>query len=613
MNATAKFSPGLPQNYSCGCWQGNRQMIEIELNDSYIVSGLFFDQTTRKQWLQSVTVEASGDNVTFLDWGNYSTNNFTESSVILFPFPVHARVFRVTVFNYIHHWLNHTGIPFSAQAIVSAREPFTCGCPMLASGECCPRQNMRVWQDLCFSCMDPNSLNVMMVDGCGICKPGTVERWGKCVAKAGLSPRGGYGFIVGNVLASFPELKNMVNDSRRWTLQMEISNTHGSVHSVFLIDEPMPVHPCGDSVASYCCLEQYYRTHVVLQPFPEDAVNTSVAGLRSCAKKLSALVPNTDHQFYQYDRGRYSLTMSSQGIRAWAKCVKSTTCTGYVGVLFAQPFPNVGRFASHVVYHPVELEFVAPPFMISTAVMPSLKALQVDFHQYGNQSIEAQITGVQFTSNQTTVQWDDSGEMAPATVDDLGYIPIMSSPPAWRALRIQGTAVNGKPIVLSARRPTKTVQHGAITQTQATMVTAGVFYGLGLNSTPAAGDSERIMTLVATSSRVRRLLRLQVSYGSNESTIVLATPRGVIMYPDYVLDMGVACNDVAMTAGQGVLNWLERHTQLLGVRTHFSTFIDRVCAMALDQHNRVFCMVPLAQQGLKRGNVMRFEIVADFG
>jgi hypothetical protein len=591
-------------------------MIEVVLNDSYIVSGLFLDQTTRKQWLQYVAVEASGDNVTFLDWGNYSASNFTEASTILFPFPVNAKIFRITVFNYIHHWLNHTRFPFSAQAIVSTREPFTCGCPMLASGECCPRQNMRVWQDQCFSCMDPYSLNVMMVDGCGICKPGTVERWGKCVAKAGLSPQGGYGFMVGTVLASFPELKNVVNDSRRWTVQMEISNTHGSVHSVFLIDEPMAMHPCGDGIASYCCLLQYYSTHVVLHPFPEEAINTSAVGLRSCAKKLSTLLPNTDHQFYQYDRGRYSLTMSSKGIRTWAQCVKSTTCTGYVGVLFAQPFSDRGRFAPHVIYHPLELQFVAPPFMISTQVPPSLKALNVNFHRYEGNVVKAQVTGVQFRFNHTTVQWDDEvSTTAVVEIDDLGYTAVLpaQTSESWRTLRLQGTTADGKPLVMSARNPSKLMQHSAVARTEATMVTANVFYGLSFNTTPAAGDSERIMTFVATSARVRRLLRLQVSYGRASSATVLATSRGVITYSDFVMDMGVACADVKMTTGGGILHWLERHTQLYGAERQFSVFIDRVCAMALDQRNRVFCMVPLIQQDLKRADVMRFEIMADFG
>jgi hypothetical protein len=582
-------------------------MIEVVLNDSLIVSGLFLEQTTRKQWLRDVTVTASGDNITFLDWGNYSATNWTEASTILFPLPVRARVFRITVFNYIHHWLNHTGFPFSAQAIVATREPFTCGCPMLSSGECCPRQNMRVWQDQCYSCMDPNSLNVMIVDGCGICKPGTVERWGKCVTRAGLSPQGGYGLVVGTVLAEFPELKNVVNDSRRWTVQMEISSLRGSVYSIFLIDEPMPQHPCGDALPSFCCLIRYFQTHVVLMPFADGTINTSAT--QFCAPQLSALVPNTDHQFFQYDRGRYSVSMSSQGIRTWAQCVRSSTCTGYVGVLFAQPFADIGRFSSHIVYHPIELEFVAPPFIVATFVQPSLPALGVSFHRFQDASVQAQITGVQFDMNQSTVQWGDENATTVVNVSDTGYmLPATQTRSEWRMMRIQGTATNGKPLSLAAARPMRMAQHDAVIKTDATMVTADIFYGLSLATNPVPGDSERVMTFVSTSVRVRRLLRLQVRYGMNENFAMLANARGMIMFPDHVIDMGIACQD-----RDSLLVWLERHTELFGARTQFNHFIDRVCALALDEHNRVFCMVPLAQKGLNRNDIVRFEILADFG
>ena len=603
MNVSVKFSPGLPQNDTCGCWSGHSQVLEVVLNESQIVIGLFLDRTTRKTWLKDVAVVASDDNTTFLDWGNYSASNFTEASTILFPFPVRARIFRITVFNYIHHYINHTSFPFSAQAFVSQTEPFACGCPILSSGECCPRQNMRVWEDQCFSCMDNNSLNVMMVDECGICKPGTVERWGKCVAKANLSEQGGFTFNVGTVLSSFPELFNMVNDSRRWTVQLEVSSAH-AVHSIFLIDQPVAEHPCA-LTPSFCCLVPYFQAHTVLLPFPDGTFN---AATLPCADALSALSPTTEHQFQQYDRGRYSVTMSARGIWNWASCVKSSTCTGFIGVLFAQPFAGSQRFLSTVLYRPLEFEFVAPPFMITTAVPPPPPAVGIDFHRrMPDDTLYAMMSGVVFKSN-VTVRWD-YGEGAPLAMGESGTLLLPEATSDWSMLRIQGRTVQGGEVLYAAPKPDAVVVHDAVSKISSAMVTVRVGYGLGLSDAPAPGDSERIITLVVMSQQVRRLKRLVGRFGAN--TTVFTNSKGYLTYPDYVIDMGVEC--ISDSKRALLLPWLEKHTQLYGAQEQFTQFINTVCALALDSHTRVFWMVPLLREPFQRNHAIGFEIQADFG
>jgi hypothetical protein len=603
LNASVKFSPGLPQNDTCGCWAGHNHVIEVSLNESRIVSGLFLDQTTRKTWLKDVAVVASGDNVTFLDWGNYSASNFTEASTILFPLPVRARVFRITVFNYIHHYINHTAFPFSAQAFVSDSEPFSCGCPMLSSGECCPRQNMRVWEDQCFSCMDNNSLNVMMVDECGICKPGTVERWGKCVAKANVSEPGGYTFNVGTVLASFPDLFQKVNDSRRWTVQLEIQASH-AVHSVFLIDQPLAEHPCV-LTPSFCCLVSYYRTHTVVLPFPE---GTFDPGALDCQNEITALAPNTQHQFQQYDRGRYSITMSARGIWDWALCLKSSTCTGFIGVLFAQTFPGSTRFVSQVFYRPLEFEFVAPPFMVTTNIPPPPRAVSVNFRRNSSGAVYAQISGVAFRDNNTAVRWDYGGDNPSTVAGGVLALPA-PEPKNWSALRMEGWTQAHSKVLFAAPRPRAAiVQNGAVTKAVASMVTARIGFGFSMADTPEPGDSNSVMTFVVNSEQVRRLKRLAVRYGSASVLTVLTTAQGAIKYPEYVVDMGIACS----AKKSNVAQWLAARTELIGAERQLAEFINRVCVLALDMHNRVFVMVPL-REVVQRDHPVFFEVQADFG
>ena len=608
MNVSVKFSPGLPQNDTCGCWTGHNQVIEVSLNESQIVSGLFLDQTTRKSWLKDVAVVASGDNITFLNWGNYSASNFTEASTILFPLPVRARVFRITVFNYIHHYLNRTAFPFSVQAFVSESEPFNCGCPMLSSGECCPRQNMRVWEDQCFSCMDNSSLNVMMVDECGICKPGTVERWGKCIAKANMSEQSGYTFNVGTVLASFPELLHTVNDSRRWTVQLEVGSAH-AVHSIFLIDEPLSTHPCT-LTPSFCCLVSYYRTHTVILPFPDETFDPDTL---QCQNEISTLIPNTQHQFQQYDRGRYSITMSARGIRDWALCLKASTCRGYVGVLFAQTFPDSNRFLSQAFYHPLEFEFVAPPFMVTTNIPPPPTAVRVNFRRSNSGVAFAQIAGVSFQNNSASVRWD-YGNALQSTITSNGVMALPSPEPQnWSMLRIEGwTRANGS-ILFAASRPRDAVgQTNVVNKVVASMVTIRLGYGMDMRDEPEPGDSNSIMTFVVNSEQVRRLRRLAVRYGSASALTVLTSTQGAIKYPDYVVDMGIACGDSVKRGN--VAQWLARHTELIGAEKQFASFINKVCSLALDMHNRVFVMVPLPlREVIKRNNAVFFEIQADFG
>ena len=130
--AAVKFSPGLPQNDTCGCWRAaNQTVVNVTLNASWIVSGLLWDND-RGRWLRQVSVRASEDGVVFVGLGNYTYANHTAAAVMLFAAPVRARVFEVSVLRYANHYVNtSTGFALAAPtALVSQTQPFTCACPL---------------------------------------------------------------------------------------------------------------------------------------------------------------------------------------------------------------------------------------------------------------------------------------------------------------------------------------------------------------------------------------------------------------------------------------------------------------------------------------------------
>ena len=182
----AKFSPGLPQNDTCGCWRTN-QTLDIELNASWVVSGLVLG-AGRDRWLRDIAIEASDDNTTFLAWGRYAFRNFTQASAAIFAYPIRARYFRLTVMRYANHHVNVSGFPLNVAALVSQAQPFGCRCPLLSSGACCPFANMTVRNDTCVWCMDPQLITTVVVDGCGRCRPGTFEDGDQCIMRRRPNP-----------------------------------------------------------------------------------------------------------------------------------------------------------------------------------------------------------------------------------------------------------------------------------------------------------------------------------------------------------------------------------------------------------------------------------------
>ncbi|MBV5346100.1 MAG: hypothetical protein JZU63_11620, partial [Rhodoferax sp.] len=283
-----KFSPGLPQNSTCGCWRAPaNQTMDVTLNASWIVSGLIFNSNTRGRWLREIQINASADNVTYINWGTYKAGNFSEAAVAVFAYPIRAQYFRITVLRYANHFINDssTGFPISVSALAGQTQPFGCGCPLLSTGLCCPFQNMTVKNDTCVWCIDPTQISTVVVNGCGRCKPGTFEFQGRCVYRR-----------VSNANNRL-QIDNPESDGVFWTAGLQISRDPRTAVVLFLTKNATFVHPCLSPAANASCIATANSSTYF--PISQEAAYDAPSAL----KRLD--VPVVSDQYIQFDRGRY--------------------------------------------------------------------------------------------------------------------------------------------------------------------------------------------------------------------------------------------------------------------------------------------------------------------
>ena len=376
-----KFSPGLPQNQTCGCWRtpANQTVFDIVLNASWIVSGLAFS-SDRKWWLKEFELQASDNNSTYMPWGVYSMSNFTSASLALFAYPIRARFFRVTVRKYANHFVNSSaGFPLSpVQALVSHDQPFSCGCPTLSNGDCCPFLNMTVRNDQCVWCMDPGDIRTRMVDGCAKCKAGTVEFQGTCYPS--LRPFTTNAMTVGRPWS----------DGVEWRIQVNYTTDPQSVVLLFITNKTakQATHPCisraapqSSTLSSACCVQEYYSSTAASSEYtpimwnftPPLSPNGSTANSTNGSCRIDSILdpPSTVKQFIQFDRGRQTFTMSftESQIRQWTICDGTgMTCIGSIGALFLttiSPLPTTA-FLPQLIQQPLRFDMGVPSFVCTT-------------------------------------------------------------------------------------------------------------------------------------------------------------------------------------------------------------------------------------------------------
>ena len=609
---TQKFSPGLPQNQTCGCWRTPaNQTFDIVLNASWIVTGLAFS-SGRTQWLREFDVHASDDNSTFLPWGAFTMANFTAASLAVFAYPIRARIFRVTIRRYANHFVNSSaGFAITpVRALVSLDQPFACACPMLSSGACCPFINMTVRSDACVWCMDPADIMTKVIDGCGKCKQGTFEHKGKCYRRMGLGPVNS--LSVGNPYSNGVNWRVDVNystDSNSMVLLFVTNGTAGRQSGIPCASASADGKSSG--VLSACCLRGYQFQQPLTPPlFPvlwnftpsppsmaDEGSTEANPSSNTCQIDAVLTPPISIQQFVQFDRGRSNtLSFTEAEIRQWAACDDPTgICTGTIGALFITPPTTLPAraFMPQLIQQPLRFALGVPPMVCST-----LRALPVqpraELHYYADtDKYTVRMIGVELRGETLMFQWTSAANFtadAPQQWSSTpnGPEPTVSPPPphGLASLRLTDgiTSIRIDP-------PINPVVHGATAHSTSVAILVEIAYGFGFSALPSPGDTDQIVTVTARSTQPARLKRLLTVASPGGQTTLYTTPKGFISDAKRVIDLGIACYQDRPTLHRWLLQAMQLLDTLEGLP--YAEFAQRSCQKVVSgQVAKAYWLVP---------------------
>lgn len=596
-----KFSPGLPQNQTCGCWRaGNQSVIDVSLNASWIVSGLAFHTANRNRWLRRFSVAASSDNQFFLDWGTYVQGNFSVSSAVFFRYPIRATFFRLTILEYVNHMVNASdGFPLRISALVSNSEPFGCKCAALSTGECCPLPNMEVKNNTCVTCMDPSDLHTVVIDGCGRCKPGTQQLGSSSRCIPVIPSNEGKPRNTMNVTAGSTET---TSDSNEWVFQVDVEHGKEVLLVLFLTGDDKPL-PCTMPSSTSACFA------ALLQEVTPVLWDLNMHSLDSMVVRD---VRQTNPQYLQFDRGRteshssFSLWMNESTLRTWARCNETFWCSGFLGALFITPVGDSHRFLVDIVQQP--LLFKSGNLNAKSLVCgfsPSLERISsVEIHHYVDTNqyrLRAYPINGSPLSNSSTLQWDDSNERIA-----IGSNGELERPPPikWSSMRI---FAGGRQFLVS--QPVPVVKKNVLASLRFARESSwiSIAYGLALKPSPEPGDSEQLVTISAVSKHPMRLVRLASK--ATGLTKLYTTPKGFISDSRRAMDLVVACNGMMSTGA--MTTWLENAIGLLDA--NFTAFAKSSCERVLSgEVSKLYWLIPMRPIGTGRRERVDISVDVEF-
>ena len=588
--SSLKFSPGLPQNETCGCWQAApNQTANVELNSSaWVVSGFVFN-SDRARWLREISVLASNDNVTFIEWGSYTSANFTDAALVLLDLPIRARFFRIVVLRYANHYINvSTGFLLSVQALVSQTQPFTCNCPLLSNGSCCPYMNMSVVNDECRWCMDPTQISTVVINGCGMCRKGTFQFDGRCYSQLPIN-------TVNNLQLATP-----LSDGVFWTAQLNLSLDARTAVLLFITNRTNFTHPCLANQTVACVRASAAQTRSYIP------ILTPRATLLPHIARADSLISS---RYLQFDRGRYVLNMTEQTIRSWALC-SDDDCRGYLGALFITLFPlAVVKVQSLTV--PLHFEMGVPNFVCFGGGTPFLALARLELHLFYSSLGEplvwmVRVVGARFVGDRVYIRWDRSPAVA---YNNSEFIPIDTPPDDWSEMRLSNWLNS---TVLEMRAPVAVVVHGQLDYVQYSGIAVQVQYGLGFSEHPVPGDSEQVVFITARSPQPVRLKSLSSST-LGQSPITYTNAKGFIIAPSLVLDLFLGC---AISTPDALAQWLVAGMQLLPsspVPNELTLYVQRSCTLIWSGAvARAYWMIPYRPPISSRSQAVQVEIMAEF-
>jgi hypothetical protein len=472
--------------------------------------------------------------------------------------------------------INETvGFPVKINALVSDSEPFGCECASLPTGECCPLSNMEVKDGVCVLCMDPSSINTVMVDGCGRCKPGTrpLGSSQQCVV---IIP------ILGRPMIALNVSNATKNDRNEWVAEVGVDPGDSAV-ILFLAGSTVDLSSCTTS----SCLAGLMRDYV---PLLWD-LNVSM--------RVSRITRELNPQYLQFDRGRLILAMNESTIRSWAQCSPSHCAGNLVGV-FVTLFDSDPRFTVRVISQPLSFELIK---LRSNSVVCGFSRgfapVVIELHHHID-------TGQYLlwppSLRASSVQWgDDSAGRVYVGEDGM----LAQSPPDLLLSSMRVFAGDKQyfvpaPVVVIPMHSLLSV--GAAKDT----VRVQISYGLALKAAPEPGDTEQLVTISAYSKQPVRLTRLS-SAAAGVTTLYTAASKGFIVDPTRALDLVVACNGMMST--DALVGWLGSALGLMGHSVE--PFVRQTCERSRAV-SKLYWLVPYRPIGTRRNERVDVKIFVDF-
>jgi hypothetical protein len=305
-----------------------------------------------------------------------------------------------------------------------------------------------------------------------------------------------------------------------------------------------------------------------------------------------------NQQYLQFDRGRPVLVMSEEVIRSWASC-SGFQCVGFLGALFIDQFSVVDVVHRRLVFD------LASPLTNSLVCIFSRRLIPTTvevLHLLDVNRYQLLFTSPELQNTPASVQWDDGPDRTEVAANGTMSLP---PPTAWTSMRIfargQQYFVTQPVPVVKRNAPLLKLQVAK----ESTSVT--IAYGLALASSPAPGDSERLVTISAVSKQPLRLTKLS-SVAGGLST-VYTTSKGFISDPKRALDLVVACN--GMMEADSMVRWLETAIGLIESKTE--SFVQRACSRVRSgEVSKLYWLVPAIPTSAKRKDVVKVSVEANF-
>jgi len=170
--------------------------------------------------------------------------------------------------------------------------------------------------------------------------------------------------------------------------------------------------------------------------------------------------------------------------------------------------------------------------------------------------------------------------------------------PFCTRFRVKGQVSAQRHVVVAVDRPGAFVYHREGTRLEYAPIQAELAFGLAQGHNPLPGDSERLVTIRATSLLPIRFVEMSVAKATGESALLTT-------FPDYVLNVSHVC---AASEFSYARTWLLRNLDLILDGNDVAAILRTFCA----QDGHILWVVVPSVDAQDRKRAAPFSVSAEF-